>query len=128
VAGHEVPQVPARARLTASLRQAAGAAVADANRTIVQTARDYEVSWLVVAAAFTANAERVLPVEPDPVTVLGSTRSAGAAHVGGAGTNAMVTGETGRHGSFTEAVGRRLLVTIGELCPFLEEAGGGLSR
>ena len=67
----QVPQVPARARLTARLRQAAGVAVADANRTIEQAARDYEVSWPVVAAAFTANAEQVLPVEPDPVTVLG---------------------------------------------------------
>jgi transposase len=67
----QVAQVPSRARLTARLRQAAGAAVADANRTIVQAARDYEVSWPVVAAAFTAYAEQVLPAEPDPVTVLG---------------------------------------------------------
>ncbi|MFF5075374.1 ISL3 family transposase [Micromonospora olivasterospora] len=66
-----VAQVPARARLTARLRQAAGAAVADAGRTIVQAARDHGLSWPVVAAAFTAHAEQVLPDEPDPVTVLG---------------------------------------------------------
>lgn len=47
----QVPQVPARARLTTRLRQAAGAAVADANRTIVQAARDHGISWPVVAAA-----------------------------------------------------------------------------
>jgi transposase len=67
----QVPQVPARARLTTRLRQAAGAAVADANRTIVQAARDHGISWPVVAAAFVAHAQQVLPAEPDPVTVLG---------------------------------------------------------
>jgi transposase len=66
-----VAQVPARARLTTRLRQAAGAAVADGGRTIVQAARDHTVSWPVVAAAFTAHAAAVLPVEPGPVTVLG---------------------------------------------------------
>ncbi|GIJ29004.1 hypothetical protein Vqi01_41660 [Micromonospora qiuiae] len=67
----QVPQVPARARITVRLRQAAGAAVADGNCTIVQTARDLGVSWPVVAAAFTAHASTVLPAEPEPVTVLG---------------------------------------------------------
>ena len=67
----QVPQVPARARITVRLRQAAGAAVADGNRTIVQAARDLGVSWPVVAAAFTAHAGTVLPAEPEPVTVLG---------------------------------------------------------
>lgn len=67
----QVAQVPARARITVRLRQAAGAAVADANRTIVQTARDLGMSWPVVAAAFTAHAGKVLPAEPEPVTVLG---------------------------------------------------------
>jgi transposase len=57
--------------LTSRLRQAAGAAVADAGRTIVQAARDHRVSWPVVAAAFTAHATAVLPTEPEPVTVLG---------------------------------------------------------
>jgi transposase len=67
----QVPQVPARARVTARLRQAAGAAVADGNRTIVQAARDHGISWPIVQAAFTAHAAAVLPAEPEPVTVLG---------------------------------------------------------
>lgn len=67
----QVAEVPARSRLTTRLRQAAGAAVADGNRTIVQTARDLRLSWPVVAAAFTTHAARVLPAEPEPVTVLG---------------------------------------------------------
>ncbi|MFJ6956309.1 ISL3 family transposase [Micromonospora aurantiaca (nom. illeg.)] len=67
----QVAQVPARARLTSRLRQAAGAAVADAGRTIVQAARDHGISWPVVAAAFTAHASAVLPAEPEPVAVLG---------------------------------------------------------
>ena len=67
----QVPQVPARTRITVRLRQAAGAAVADGNRTIVQAARDLGISWPVAAAAFTAHAAKVLPAEPEPVTVLG---------------------------------------------------------
>ncbi|MBG0831635.1 ISL3 family transposase [Planomonospora sp. ID67723] len=66
-----VAQVPARARLTVRLRQAAGAAVADGGRTIVQSARDHGMSWPVACAAFTAHAARVLPDQPAPVTVLG---------------------------------------------------------
>ncbi|MFG3701528.1 transposase family protein [Micromonospora sp. NPDC047620] len=67
----QVAQVPARSRLTTRLRQAAGAAVADAGRTAAQAARDHGVSWPVVADAFTAHANAVLPDEPEPVTVLG---------------------------------------------------------
>ncbi|MFG1837229.1 ISL3 family transposase [Micromonospora sp. NPDC049175] len=67
----QVAQVPARSRLTARLRQAAGAAVADRGRTIVQAARDHGLSWSIVAAAFTAHAAAVLPTEPEPVAVLG---------------------------------------------------------
>ena len=48
-----VPAVPPRKRLTQRLRASAGAAVADPGRTIVQAARDHEVSWPVVSAAFT---------------------------------------------------------------------------
>jgi transposase len=66
-----VTAVPPRKRLTARLRASAGAAVADRGRTIVQAARDHEVSWPVVAAAFTAHAAAVLPAQPDPVEVLG---------------------------------------------------------
>jgi hypothetical protein len=67
----QVAQVPARARLTTRLREAAGAAVADDGRTIVQSARDHGVSWPVVADAFTVHAHTVLPAEPEPVAVLG---------------------------------------------------------
>jgi len=67
----QVPQIPARHRVTARLRQAAGAAVADGARTVVQSARDHDLSWPVVMAAFTAHAAVVLPDEPDPVRVLG---------------------------------------------------------
>ncbi|MDM4781352.1 MULTISPECIES: transposase family protein [unclassified Micromonospora] len=67
----QVAQVPARSRLTTRLRQAAGAAVADGGRTIVQAARDHGISWPIVAAAFTTHATAVLPAEPEPVAVLG---------------------------------------------------------
>lgn len=66
-----VDQIPARARLTGRLRAAAGAAVADGGRTIVQSARDHRLSWPVVAAAFTAQAARVLPGRVPPVEHLG---------------------------------------------------------
>lgn len=66
-----VPAIPARARLTCRLREAAGAAVADGGRTVVQSARDHAVSWPVVAASFTAHAARVLPHSPEPTQVLG---------------------------------------------------------
>lgn len=66
-----VPAVPARKRLTTRLRAAAGAAVADAGRTVVQAARDHEVSWPVVADAFADHARAVLPAQPQQVRVLG---------------------------------------------------------
>lgn len=66
-----VDQVPAQARLTGRLRRAAGVAVADGGRTVVQSARDHGVSWAVVSAAFAGHAAAVLPREPGPVTVLG---------------------------------------------------------
>jgi transposase len=66
-----VGSVPARKRLTTRLRASAGAAVADRGRTVVQSARDHDVSWPVVAAAFTAHASEVLPAQPDPIEVLG---------------------------------------------------------
>ncbi|MFE9960165.1 ISL3 family transposase [Micromonospora sp. NPDC005299] len=67
----QVAQVSARSRLTTRLRQAAGTAVADGGRTIVQAARDHSISWPIVAAAFTTHATAVLPAEPEPVAVLG---------------------------------------------------------
>ncbi|MDA0643106.1 ISL3 family transposase [Nonomuraea ferruginea] len=67
----QVPQIPARSRLTLRLRQAAGAAVGDGGRTVIQSARDHGLSWPVVSAAFTEHARRVLPAQPAPVAVLG---------------------------------------------------------
>jgi transposase len=67
----QVAAIPARKRWTARLRQAAGAAVADGGRTVVQAGRDLGVSWPVVGEAFTAHMQTVLPVEPEPVTHLG---------------------------------------------------------
>lgn len=66
-----VPAVPARARLTGRLRSSAGAAVGDRGCTVVQSARDHDVSWPVVAAAFAVHAAVVLPEQPGPVEVLG---------------------------------------------------------
>jgi transposase len=66
-----VPAVPPGKRLTTRLRASAGAAVADRGRTVVQAARDHDLSWPVVAAAFTDHAGQVLPAQPQPVRVLG---------------------------------------------------------
>jgi transposase len=65
------PAVPARSRLTTRLRRAAGAAVADGGRTVIQAARDHGLSWPVAHAAFAAHAGRALPAELEPVEVLG---------------------------------------------------------
>src|SRR3954447_5333726 len=51
-----LPQIPSRSRLTRRLRASAGAAVADRGRTIIQSARDHEISWPIVQAAFAVHA------------------------------------------------------------------------
>ncbi|MBS2545307.1 transposase [Catenulispora sp. NL8] len=56
-----LPQIPPRSRLTGRLRASAGVAVADPGRTVLQAARDHEVSWPVVQAAFVEHAAAVLP-------------------------------------------------------------------
>jgi transposase len=70
-----ISQLPTRARVTARLKTAAGQAVAVGGRTIAQAGRDYDLSWPVVAAAFTTQATALLAPEPapepEPVTVLG---------------------------------------------------------
>src|SRR6266545_1680010 len=66
-----VTAVPPRKRLTTRLRASAATAVADRGRTVVQAARDHDLSWPVVAAAFTDHAEQVLPTQPVPVPVFG---------------------------------------------------------
>jgi transposase len=67
----QVAAVPARARLTTRLRVAAGAAVADGGRTVVQAARDLGLSWPTVMDAVSVHAAAVLPEQPEPVRVLG---------------------------------------------------------
>ena len=66
-----VPQIPPRARLTGRLRSAVGAAVADGGRTVIQAARDFEVSWPTAHASFAAHAVSALPAETPPVEHLG---------------------------------------------------------
>jgi transposase len=66
-----VPQIPPRARLTGRLRASIGTAVADKGHTVIQAARDHEVSWLVAQAAFTAHAKQALPAKSPPVAHLG---------------------------------------------------------
>ncbi|WP_434595814.1 ISL3 family transposase [Streptomyces sp. A5-4] len=62
-----IPQVPARMRTTAALREAAGAAVVDGGRTVVQAGRDLGLSWPIVQHCFEHYAAEVLPEDP-PVT------------------------------------------------------------
>jgi transposase len=64
-------QVPAGARLTRALRTAAGRAVADGGRTVVQAGRDLGMSWPIVQAAFEDYAEYVLPDEPPTTEAVG---------------------------------------------------------
>ncbi|WP_231904986.1 helix-turn-helix domain-containing protein [Streptantibioticus cattleyicolor] len=66
-----VPQIPPRHRITARARAAIGAAVADGARTVIQAARDFEVSWPVAQAAFATRAAAVLPTGTPPVEHLG---------------------------------------------------------
>lgn len=63
--------VPARSRLTTRLRAAAGAAVCDGGRTVVQTGRDLHLSWPTVMDSANAHATAVLPDEVAPVATLG---------------------------------------------------------
>jgi transposase len=66
-----VPQIPPRARLTGRARASIGAAVADRGRTVVQAARDHEVSWPIAQAAFAAHAHLALPAATPQVARLG---------------------------------------------------------
>jgi len=66
-----VPQIPPRTRLTGRLRSAVGAAVADGGRTVIQSARDHEVSWPTAHASFAQHAASALPAETPPVEHLG---------------------------------------------------------
>jgi transposase len=66
-----VAEIPARMRTTGRLRGAAGRAVADGGRTVIQSCRDHGLSWPVVQREFQAYAQRVLPAEPEPSEVIG---------------------------------------------------------
>jgi transposase len=66
-----LPQIPSRSRLTGRLRTAIGESVANGGRTVIQAARDHEVSWPVANAAFTAAAQTALPAATPPVEHLG---------------------------------------------------------
>ncbi|WP_051450234.1 ISL3 family transposase [Actinospica robiniae] len=66
-----VPQIPPRARLTGRLRASIGAAVADRGRTVIQAARDHEVSWPIAQTAFAAHTRLALPAETPQVARLG---------------------------------------------------------
>lgn len=62
-----IGQVPAWMRTTGALRRAAGAAVCDGGRSVVQAGRDLGLSWPIVQHCFEDYAAKVLPEEP-PVT------------------------------------------------------------
>ncbi|WP_340561881.1 transposase family protein [Streptomyces sp. GSL17-111] len=57
-----VAQIPAGARITTRLRQAAGRRVRDAGSTVIQAARDLHLSWPTVTRAFRASAREVVDV------------------------------------------------------------------
>jgi transposase len=64
-------QIPARARLTTRLREAAGRRVRDSGSTVIQAARDLRLSWPTVMDAFRAEAFEVTSAPLPPVEVLG---------------------------------------------------------
>ena len=66
-----LPQIPARSRLTGRLRESVGAVVCDGGRTVVQSARDHQVSWPIVMAAVRVHAARTIPAVTPAVTCLG---------------------------------------------------------
>ncbi|MFG3408493.1 ISL3 family transposase [Streptomyces sp. NPDC048142] len=66
-----VAQIPAGARITARLRQAAGRRVRDAGSTVIQAARDMHLSWPTVMGAFRTSAREVVDAPLPEVKVLG---------------------------------------------------------
>jgi transposase len=66
-----VAQIPAGARITARLRQAAGRRVRDAGSTVIQAARDLHLSWPTVMGAFRTSAREVVDAPLPGVKVLG---------------------------------------------------------
>lgn len=64
-------QVPAGMRTTLALRHAAGAAVCDGSRTVVQAGRDLHLSWPIVQRCFEDYAATVLPEDPPATEAVG---------------------------------------------------------
>ncbi|WP_197092023.1 ISL3 family transposase [Streptacidiphilus albus] len=67
----QVRQVPARARITRRLRDAAGQRVCDAGSTVIQAARDLHLSWPTMMEAFRTVGTEVMTAALEPVAVLG---------------------------------------------------------
>lgn len=67
----QIPQIPAGARLTARLRDAAGCRIRDAGSTVIQAARDLHLSWPTVMEAFRTQARDVTEAPLPRVAVLG---------------------------------------------------------
>ncbi|MFF2507724.1 transposase family protein [Streptomyces sp. NPDC058067] len=63
--------VPAGMRTTTALRQAAGAAVCDGSRTVVQAGRDLRLSRPIVQRCFEGYAATVLPETPPATSAIG---------------------------------------------------------
>lgn len=63
--------VPAGMRTTTALRRAAGAAVCDGSRTVVQAGRDLRLSWPIVQRCFENYAAEVLPANPPTTSAIG---------------------------------------------------------
>ena len=63
--------VPAGMRTTTALRRAAGAAVCDGSRTVVQAGRDLHLSWPIVQRCFEDYAAKVLPESPPATEAIG---------------------------------------------------------
>ncbi|MEV5011031.1 transposase [Streptomyces sp. NPDC056159] len=67
----QIPQIPARARITTRLRAWAGRRVRDAGSTVIQAARDLHLSWPTVMDAFRTQARAVVEAPLPNVEVLG---------------------------------------------------------
>ncbi|HKT05378.1 MAG TPA: ISL3 family transposase [Rugosimonospora sp.] len=67
----QIPQIPAGARLTGRLRSTAGRRIRDAGSTVVQAARDLQLSWPTVMDAFRTVAHEVVEAPLPEVGVLG---------------------------------------------------------
>ncbi|MGH3312266.1 MAG: ISL3 family transposase [Streptomyces sp.] len=67
----QIPQVPARMRVSSDLRREAGAAVCDGGRTVVQAGRDLGLSWPIVQQALLVYAAEVLDETPAPTEAIG---------------------------------------------------------